>query len=260
MKQQPLTIQAVHDWLDGIAPFDTQEEFDNSGLQVGLLSQQVTGILLCLDVTEEVVREAAQLGANLIIAHHPLLFVPQRDLNLARHAPQVLAALLRRDIALLAAHTNLDKSAQYSASLAVCHLLGLRDIRRAGDYLFLGELERPLEGEGLRLLISQALAVPARLYGEGGRRISTLAVAGGAYSEGFQEAIGAGAQALLTGEVRHHHAVEAAQTGMLLVDGGHFATEQPMLEPLALGLQSMANGLQCSVRVHVSRVQPYRLQ
>ncbi len=260
MGTREMTVQEVLDWLDSVAPFDTQEDFDNSGLQLGHAKQSVRGILLALDATEQVVEEALALGANLIVAHHPLIFTPQKDMNLARHTPRLLSLLIRHQIALVAAHTNLDKSQDYSASLAVCGLLGLVNIRRAGDYLFLGDVPGGMDAGTLRQKVSESLGVPARLYGSADRAVCTLAVAGGAYSEGFEEAMAAGAQALLTGEVRHHHAVEAAEMGMLLLEGGHFGTEAPMLAPLALGLQNMADTLQYSVRVHVSRQEPYRLQ
>lgn len=260
MNTSKMTVRQVYDWLDQVAPFDTQEEFDNAGLQVGLMDASVHGILLALDVVDSVIDEAISLGCNLIIAHHPLLFMPQSDMNLARHTPRLLARLIKTDIALIAAHTNIDQSSAYSASLVVAKLLDLRNIRQEGPYLFLGDLEPALSELDLKDRISDRLQVPARLYGGNGQPIRTLAVAGGAYSEGFAQAQAAGAQALLTGEVRHHHAVEAAALGMLLYDGGHFATEAPMLAPLASGLQSLADTLQCSVQVYEAQGAPYRLQ
>lgn len=254
------TVRDILEFLNQAAPFDTQEAFDNSGLQVGHPDTPVHCVLLALDVTEEVIREAEALGAQLIISHHPLLFVPQKTLDLSCHVPNLLAMLIKRDIALISVHTNFDQSPQYSASAALARGLNLQTIRQQGAYLFLGELETPLSGAALKERLSSALKSPVRMYGMPDLPVTTLAIAGGAYSEGFHDAHLCGAQALLTGEVRHHHAVEAAQSGFVLFDGGHYATEAPMLGALALGLQTMQDTVEYPLQVHVSRSEPYRLQ
>ena len=260
MSNDHITVQTILDWLDQAAPFESQEEFDNAGLQIGFGEMPVSTVLLTLDVTEDVILEAAALKANLIIAHHPLLFLPQRDLNLARYVPRLAALMIQHNIALIAVHTNMDQSLQYSASFALAELLNLMKIRQQGKYLFIGDLTQPMEDEKLCQLISQTIKAPVRQYGQGRMLITKLAIAGGAFSEGFEEANMAGAQALLTGEVRHHHAVEAVSMGMVLFDGGHYATEVPMLLPLAIGLQTALNTVKCPLQVHVTRCIPYRLQ
>ena len=255
-----MTVQHILDWLDEIAPFDTQEAFDNSGLQLGRRDQQVMRVLLALDVTAAVIQEAVEQNVQLIITHHPLLFHPQSQLDLARHTPQLVARLLKADISLIAVHTNLDKSENYSASLEVAKILGLTNIRRAGEYLFLGDFSAPKSAIELQEQITACLQVPARCYGPAFAEVRTLAVAGGAFSEGYLDAKLAGAQALLTGEVRHHHAIEAVEAGILLYDGGHAGTELPLLKPLALGLQSMADAVEYPLQVYVAGSRPYPLQ
>jgi dinuclear metal center YbgI/SA1388 family protein len=254
-----MTVQAVLDWLDAQAPFSSQEEYDNGGLLTGSPDREVSGVLVCLDVTEAVIREAGELGANLVVAHHPLLFTPIKTLNEQGYAAGLLARLVRENVSLVAAHTSMDKSAAYSGSAALARLLGLADIRRQGEYVFVGSLPRPMKAEELKRHIAQALGAPVLRFGDEEILIRTLGVAGGAYSEGFREAREAGAQGFLTGEVRHHHAVEAVSRGMALFGGGHLATEAVMLAPLAQGLQEYAGMLQYPVRVHVSRNAPYRL-
>ncbi|MDD4081701.1 MAG: Nif3-like dinuclear metal center hexameric protein [Eubacteriales bacterium] len=250
------TIQAVYDWIDGIAPFLGQEEFDNAGLQVGRPDNPVAGILLALDTTPDVIAEARERGCDLIISHHPLVFMPLLSLRQDYYVPRVLSLLIQGGIGLIAAHTNLDKSA-YSGSMAVMKRLNMQNIRRADDYTLVGDLPRAIPMGEVQVLISLSLKSAVLRYGDAGKEISTLAVAGGAYSEGFQAARAAGAEAFLTGEVRHHHAVEAADTGIALFEAGHFATEQPMMEELAQGLQSGLNALNYNVQVYVSRQIPY---
>ncbi len=253
------TVQTVYDWIDSIAPFAWQEEFDNAGIQTGDPGQEVSRLLVALDVTKEVVREAHSLGAELILSHHPVLFSPLHSMNEKEYVPGILVSLIRSGISLIAAHTSIDQSEDFSAGIAVARLLSLKNVRRQGKYLFIGELEKPVTAGEYQGVISGRLNGPALLFGDPGQHIATLAVAGGAYSEGWQEAMDAGAQAFLTGEVRHHHAVEAISRGLVFYEGGHYATEAPMLSPLATGLQNAMDKLNYSLRVHVSRCIPYDL-
>ncbi len=117
-----LKVQAVYDWLDSVAPFESQEAFDNAGLQAGDPEQEVTGILLALDVTADVLMEAESQGANLIISHHPLIFSPLSSLRQDLYVPRVLSKLIKSGIALISAHTNLDKSAFNSGRIILSNL------------------------------------------------------------------------------------------------------------------------------------------
>lgn len=260
MDKQQATVRTIYDWLDQVAPFDTQEEFDNAGLQLGRMDRPVNSVLLTLDVTEETIQEAVRLQADLIISHHPLIFTPLKSLDFSEHVPKVIAQLIRQDIALIATHTNIDQSPQYSASAELARRLGLLNLRQEGPYLFVGDLPEQVKAEQLAGSIGQILEAIPRLYGDPEHAVSTLAIAGGAFSDGFKDAKAAGAQALLTGEVKHHHALEATAEGMVLFDGGHYATEAPMLQPLALGLQKDMNQLEYSLQVYVTRCISYRLQ
>lgn len=261
MHTKQTTVQKVLDWLDQIAPFDTQEEFDNAGFQIGQLDTPVSNILLTLDVTEEVIKEAVELGCELIISHHPLIFSPLTQLDLANYVPRLVSQFITHQMSLIAVHTNIDQSPDYSASAAMARLLQLKNLRTADDpYLILGELPEAMKPEALARLIGDTMDVPIRQYGAHEGLVYTLAIAGGAYSEGFLGAQQAGAQALLTGEVKHHHALEAAANGFIIYDGGHYATEVTMLAPLAFGLQTALNQVEYPVRVHVTRYRSYHLQ
>lgn len=130
------TIRQIISAIEEFAPLALQESYDNAGLQVGDASVQATGALLCVDVTEAVVDEAVALGANLIVAHHPLLFRPLRRIVGANYIERVVMKALRHGIAIYAAHTNLD-------AVAVNHrwaeMLGLTDVtvlQPAADMLF----------------------------------------------------------------------------------------------------------------------------
>ena len=119
-------IRDIYDIIDAVAPFSTALSFDNSGLLVGDGNTQVTRALLALDITPNVVAEAASMNANLIISHHPVIFHPLKTLG-----PQDVAyQLASKGIAALCCHTNLDLSPVCGVNVALGSKLGLRNLRR----------------------------------------------------------------------------------------------------------------------------------
>ncbi len=248
-----LTVKAVYDWVDGFAPFLTAEEYDNVGLLTGRFDAPVNRILMALDCTLEVVEEAKRLRAELIITHHPLLFHSRKNMREDDPEGQVLCALIRNHMALISAHTNLDR-APGGISDTLGQLFSLENMRSEG-FVRCGRLPSAMTAGELRDRASRILKAPVRLYGSPEKPLEALAVGGGAFDQGFEEAINLGAQAYLTGEVRHHNALNAVAQGMVLLEGGHFATEAPGLYALGGCLQMGLDGLQYSVAVlHFSGV------
>ena len=105
-----MKVRDITSVIEAYAPLSLQEDFDNSGLNVGNPESEVSGILLCVDVTEAVLDEAIALGANLIVSHHPLLFHPLRRVIGADASQRIVARCLISGISLYAAHTNLDNA------------------------------------------------------------------------------------------------------------------------------------------------------
>lgn len=120
-----MRIRELYDLIDTAAPFRLQEEYDNAGLIVGSMEDDVRGVLLCLDVTHETVEEADRVGANLILSHHPPIFRAIRKLDPIQHS--ALLAAIRMDMALLAAHTNFD-AASGGLNTFVARRMGLTDL------------------------------------------------------------------------------------------------------------------------------------
>lgn len=102
------TVREIYQYLDGLAPFSLQMEFDNAGFLVGRGERAVSKILVSLDITEEVAEEAAELGAELIVSHHPVIFRPAKSVTDGDPDGRVLLALAEHRIAAICAHTNLD--------------------------------------------------------------------------------------------------------------------------------------------------------
>lgn len=119
-----MNIGAITDFLETIAPLSYQESYDNSGLIIGNKAMEATGALFTLDVTEAIVDEAIALGYNLIIAHHPLIFKPIKSINGRNETDRCIIKAIKHDIAIYAAHTNLDNAPQ-GVNAMICEKLGL---------------------------------------------------------------------------------------------------------------------------------------
>ncbi|MCG8340626.1 MAG: Nif3-like dinuclear metal center hexameric protein [Cytophagales bacterium] len=107
-----IKINDVIDYLEQIAPLSYQEHYDNAGLMLGNAHSTVTGILICLDITEEVLAEAKAQNCNLIIAHHPLIFKPIKKLTARTYVERCIIQAIKQNLALYAIHTNLDNIVQ----------------------------------------------------------------------------------------------------------------------------------------------------
>ena len=138
--------------LERFAPLPLQENYDNAGLQVGLTETEVSGALLCLDVTEKVVDEAIALGCNLVISHHPLVFRPLKRVSDANYVQRCVIKAIKHDIAIVSMHTNLD-NALNGVNFKIAEKIGLGDARlfaekTVGDIQggngVIGELKTPM--------------------------------------------------------------------------------------------------------------------
>ena len=123
-----LRIRDILQEIERHAPLWLQESFDNSGVQVGDVNQPAQGALLCLDMTEAVIDEAVELGCNLIIAHHPLVFKPLKSLTGANYVQRCIMKACKNDLVIYAAHTNLDNATD-GVNFKLAEYLGLQNVR-----------------------------------------------------------------------------------------------------------------------------------
>lgn len=249
------TVEDVRRIIDQIAPEDTCEGFDNVGLLAGRREAAAPRVLVALDAAMNVVEEAEKWGCTLIVTHHPLMFHARKRMVEEDAEARVLCAMIRRGISLIAAHTNLDQTL-WSGSACAAKLLSLRDVVMHG-YMAIGALERPVAASAFAETVNRALGTQTRVYGDPGRILQSVVIAGGSYDEGYHEAITLGADAMITGEVRHHNAVAAVMDDFVLMDAGHFATEAPLVPVLARYLQNALDGLQYNVQVIPSEYGAY---
>ncbi|HWR23933.1 MAG TPA: Nif3-like dinuclear metal center hexameric protein [Feifaniaceae bacterium] len=252
-----MELEALLPVLGRIAPPRLAEEWDNVGLLIEPEAADITRILVALDCTAEVVKEAREVNAQLVLTHHPLFFKPVRRILHSDPDTAAAYALIRSGIGLYAMHTNLD-CAMGGVNDALASALGLADVRPLllPDLLLseetqglgrVGNLkEQPSLGDFARQ-VGTDLDAAVRVAGERERVIRRVAVVGGSGGDYIRAAKAAGADVLVTGEVRHHQALEALFMGLGLVEAGHYETECVVLGPLIAGLQAALEEIQYKV-------------
>lgn len=250
-----MKVRDICEFINSIAPFDTQEEFDNSGLLVGSPSDEVTGILFALDVTEPVIREAMTRNASLIVTHHPLMFSPRQRVTDEDYEGRLITGLIRSGISLIAAHTNLDR-ATGGINEVLASRCGLENITGEG-FFRCGQLSEPVLAEAYARRLESLLRCTVRVMGPQKGLIRRVGVSSGSGGDAWKEAAASGCDILITGEMKHHLALAAADSGLLVFECGHFATEESGIRALAETLQIHLNTIECNLRVFVSEIPAY---
>ena len=224
------TIYDILQFFETFAPVGTAMDFDNCGLLVGDKNTAVTKVLVTLDITAEVAEEANKLGCELIISHHPVIFNPIKRLS-AHSVPYLLA---QYGVSAICMHTNLDLSEIFGVNTCLGKAARLKEVRRApeGECLFFGDFDEPVPVRELAEQIKNALCCRGLRYTEGKGTVKRLAVASGAGGSDIFAAAAIGADALLTGEIKHHEINAANELGVAVIDPGHFKSEDIVINPL----------------------------
>lgn len=248
-------VRDAYEAIDAFAPFDTADAWDNVGLLLGRMDRPVDTILTALDATQGLAREAREVGAQLLVTHHPLLLTPFR--RLAEDTPEaaLLCEMVRAGLSMIAAHTNLDR-ADGGVNDALVEKLGF-SADAAEGFLRAGTLPGPTRLFALIRHIEERLGTKAVLFGPHDLHVTRFAVCSGSGGSELEAAAGHGAEVFITGEIKHHEALEAAARGMAVIAAGHRATEICAADVLAKHLQSAADRVQSNIRVIVSRVDPF---
>jgi dinuclear metal center YbgI/SA1388 family protein len=255
-------VGEVAAFLDRRYPPAWAESWDRVGLVLGEPDAPVETVLMVVDCVPETVEEAVALGAQLIVAHHPLLLRGVTSVAPTTYKGRIVHRLIRSGIALFTAHTNADVAAP-GVSDALAARLGLASLRPlrpldpggpdGGGTGRIGELPAAMSLTSFARLAGAALPVTAwgvRAAGDPERVVRTVAVCGGSGDAFLADAVRAGVDAYLTADLRHHPVSEhLADGGPALVDAAHWATERPWLDALAaelhdaLGVRTVASDL-----------------
>lgn len=226
-----MNVRDIVSWLNGIAPLESAEDFDNVGLLLGDANTEVHGVLFGMDLTEALLTEALARGVNTIVTHHPFIFHAVKRIDYTEPQGRLLCRLAESRMNVIAAHTNWDK-ATGGVGDSLAQALGLAEVAPLDDYIRMGTLPTPLSPVEFASHVRRALHIEPRVFTANDRPIARVAVAGGAYGEGYALAAFRGADAYVVGEIKHHELADAFARGLSIYDAGHYPTEWPGVRAL----------------------------
>lgn len=254
--------------LERFAPLPLQEDYDNAGLQVGLTEVEVSGALLCLDVTEAIVDEAVERGCNLIVSHHPLIFRKLARISNDDYVQRAVMKAIEKHVAIVAMHTNMD-AAYGGVNFKIAEKLGMKVERfigavspypsadvKASPYSVEGgcggagvlcSFSEPMTSTDFITLLKKVFGVECVMANELLLRpISKVAVCGGAGDFLLPDAIAAGADAFVTGEMHYHQYFGHEQQIQIAVIG-HFQSERYTNEIFRDVIHRECPGVRCEL-------------
>lgn len=229
----------VNEDINLLASEKIAEKWDNVGILIGDENQIIKNILICLDVTSDVVEEAISKNVDLIIAHHPLIFSPIKKLNFKDFKSNIIKNLIKNDISVIAAHTNLD-SAKLGLNDYMAKLLSLVDINvlipnkinEEEGLGRVGKLKKSMNIEDFIVYVKEKFNLNyAKLISSNNREISTVAILGGSGGNFIYDI--PKVDIYLTGDVKYHEAIDAIEMKQNVLDIGHFSekvSKQLLLE------------------------------
>ena len=226
-----MKVREVAAVIEAFAPLSLQESYDNSGLIVGRLDDEVNKALLAVDVTEEVLAEAVAEGCDMIITHHPIVFHPMKRFNSASVTERCVEEAIRRGIVLYAAHTNLD-SAPQGMSWRVAEMLGLEKLEvlqttndAGAGFGVVGELPNAMPSEEFMRSVMERFGGKALRHSDIVKpEVSRVAVCTGAGASLIDVARESGADLYLTADLKYNDFMRH-ENCIILADMGHFESE-----------------------------------
>lgn len=242
------SVREIYNFIDTIAPFNTAEEWDNSGLLVGDENKMVSRILFALDCTDDVINQAVSCGADLIVTHHPVIFKPLSEVT----ADSLVYKLVKNDLSIICAHTNYDKAIE-GVNDILCYTVELENfVHIDGICLNVGELLTEMSTSEFAQHIKSKLNGVVR-HNSIEKTVKRVAVCSGSGSDYLSLAKELNCDALLTGDGSHHSFLDANEMGILLVCAGHFETENIAIKPLADRIKNNFN-VECIIAAQESPI------
>jgi len=243
-------------YFEKLAPIQMKLDFDNVGLLVGDGSAEVRRVLVALDVTDDVIDEAIDLEAELIVAHHPIILEPLKRVTDGDRVGRKILKLARHEIAAICMHTNLDAAAG-GINDVLAERLGLSGtvvLWKTGEMNGVsyglgrvGTLPHALSMADFMPEIKRALDTSGLRYHDAGRPVHKVAVMGGSGGDALPMAVAAGCDTYVLGEAKYHAFVEARELGINLIEADHYCTENVISTPLQQVLRAALPGLDVMV-------------
>lgn len=236
------TVQQIYEAIQKKAPFQYQLGFDNAGFLVGRRNATVDRVLIALDITRDVVDEAVELGAQLIVSHHPVIWEGVKQLTDVTPGGDLLLTMAEHGIAAICAHTNLDSVAEGVNDALACKLgltqveqLSQDGVDQQGKPYGIGRIGQ-VEAQSLKtfaVLVKERLGAACVRVVDSGKPVHRVAVGGGSCGSMLGDVVAAGCDTFVTADVKYDVFLVAKAQGLNLLDAGHYPTENvvcPVLE------------------------------
>lgn len=216
------TVKDIYNYIDKIAPFKNQEDYDNSCINIGWGDDEVKSVLIALDATSDVVRDAEMIGAQLLITHHPVLFRPIKQISFK----SVAGRLAFDGINVISAHTSFDSAKMNDILCDKLNLIPTEPLRVENGVPigYICECAN-MSPEKLVTRIQSALGTICVRYNNMGGEINRTAVCSGSGGEYLKDVIEKKVDCLITGDVKHNVFIDAYNAGVMVIDAGHYHTE-----------------------------------
>ncbi len=258
-----MKINKVVEILNEWAPEADAQEWDNVGLLIGSEEDELTGILVALDVTEAIANEAKESGSNLIITHHPIIFSPLYTLKRNEYPASVIVQLIKNDLSLYTMHTNLDV-AESGVNETLADKLRLKQVKPFDDSEIgalgrIGDLQNEVRMEDFLKELKSVLDVESLTYkGDTSKFIKRVALCSGAGGSFIETAVRMKADVFVSSDFKHSNWLEAGDR-IALVNAGHFESEEVVLDSIIDKLVRRMDEVDISIRKAKSESKPYKL-
>ena len=233
-----MKVKEIAELIEKVAPLDYAFSWDNVGLMVGDFESDVSKVMLTLDVTPDVVQQAIENTCSLIISHHPFIFEGVKSIDFSKSHGKMIKDIIENNISVYSCHTNMD-SADGGINTYLAEKFGLEDVivleeneKYHGVGIGrVGKLKKSVTLEFLSNLTKDILSTPfVKVVGSKCKNIECVAVASGSCGDLISLAKDKGADAIITADVKYHQALEALDSGIGVIDAGHFPTENFVVE------------------------------
>ncbi len=241
-----MKVYEICDSLEKIAPLKRQEDWDNCGLLIGEIGNDVTGILICLDVDMKVLQHASGSGYNFVVSHHPLIFKGIKKIAGEDMVQKMVAYAIKERISIYSMHTNYD-FADYAMNDHIAKLLGLQDVggyapdhERGFKIGRKGIFPSGIELRELVLQTGRKLGLENISYtGDDESMVYNVLISTGAFDVSLIDPSHGDVDVVISGDIKYHAAKELLDRGISIIDAGHFGTEIVFSELLQKQLRNI---------------------
>ncbi|MDR1284902.1 MAG: Nif3-like dinuclear metal center hexameric protein [Campylobacteraceae bacterium] len=223
-----MKIEKIYNFLDSLSPFELQEEWDNSGLIVGSMQDEVESINIGLDLDKDTVLKADK--KTLFITHHPLIFKPIKKFDYSKFPTNILKTAIEKECAIIAMHTNIDKT--HLNRFVLENILGFKALKNEG---FISYFETDMDFDELILHVKKKLENSAIKVVTSTKKIKKIAFCAGSGGDLLSKI---DADCFISGDFKYHHLIEAKENNIAIIDIGHFESERHFSHMLSRHLKN----------------------